>query len=161
RRVDIVSCCTSSAWPVFKTEWLEPGMHVTDVSPGETEPEFARSVDVTVKAGDHTISVEKPPEEAFYSRSSFFSYVAGQPDERAIVPRLPLRGEIVEMPKLAHVLAGRSPGRSSSEQTTWFLNIGAIGVQFEAVAAAVYNKAVELGKGTEIPTSWFLQDIRD
>jgi len=41
RGVDIVSCCTSSIDPVFKTDWLEPGMHVTDVTWDETEPGFA------------------------------------------------------------------------------------------------------------------------
>ncbi|MET0643180.1 MAG: thiamine pyrophosphate-dependent enzyme, partial [Candidatus Binatia bacterium] len=30
--VDIASCCTSSIDPVFRTAWLEPGMHVTDVT---------------------------------------------------------------------------------------------------------------------------------
>jgi alanine dehydrogenase len=39
--------------------------------------------------------------------------------------------------------------------------VGAIGAQFEAVAAAVYNLARERGLGTEIPTDWFLQDVRD
>ena len=38
--VDIVSCCTSSIDPVFKSEWLEPGMHVTDVTWDETESEW-------------------------------------------------------------------------------------------------------------------------
>jgi alanine dehydrogenase len=45
--------------------------------------------------------------------------------------------------------------------TSFFLNVGAIGAQFEGVAAAVYNKARQQGLGTEIPTEWFLQDIRD
>jgi hypothetical protein len=43
----------------------------------------------------------------------------------------------------------------------FFLNVGAIGAQFEGVAAAVYHKARANGLGTEIPTDWFLQDIRD
>jgi hypothetical protein len=29
------------------------------------------------------------------------------------------------------------------------------------VAAAVYNEARAHGLGTEIPTDWFLQDVRD
>jgi len=45
--------------------------------------------------------------------------------------------------------------------TSFFLNVGAIGAQFEGVAAAVYGKARQQGLGTEIPTEWFLQDIRD
>ncbi|HLH97848.1 MAG TPA: hypothetical protein VKW08_22285 [Xanthobacteraceae bacterium] len=52
-------------------------------------------------------------------------------------------------------------GRTDSRETSFFLNVGAIGAQFEGVAAAVYNKARDQGLGTEIPTEWFLQDIRD
>jgi alanine dehydrogenase len=51
-------------------------------------------------------------------------------------------------------------GRSNDQQTT-YLNVGAIGAQFEGVAAAVYHKAQAKGLGTDIPTDWFLQDIRD
>src|SRR5262249_56199698 len=39
--VDIVSCCTSSIDPVFRTTWLEPGMHGTDVALAGTEPGLA------------------------------------------------------------------------------------------------------------------------
>jgi hypothetical protein len=35
------------------------------------------------------------------------------------------------------------------------------GVQFCAVAAAVYERARAQGLGHELPTQWFLQDIRD
>ena len=65
------------------------------------------------------------------------------------------------MPTLVDLISGRERGRASEEQTSFFLNVGAIGAQFEGVAAAVYNKARQQGLGTEIPTEWFLQDIRD
>ena len=51
--VDIVSCCTSSIDPVFKTA-CEPGMHITDVTWDETEPGFANVVDVAIKMGEST-----------------------------------------------------------------------------------------------------------
>jgi alanine dehydrogenase len=35
------------------------------------------------------------------------------------------------------------------------------GAQFYAVAAKVYEAARAAGLGREIPTEWFLQDIRD
>jgi hypothetical protein len=49
----------------------------------------------------------------------------------------------------------------SSDAPYFFLNVGAIGAQFEAVAAQVYEKARDKGLGQEIPTDWFLQDTRD
>jgi ornithine cyclodeaminase/alanine dehydrogenase-like protein (mu-crystallin family) len=57
---------------------------------------------------------------------------------------------------LVDLITGRAQGRSNDQQTTFFLNVGAIGAQFEGVAAAVYHKARAKGLGTEIPT-----DIRD
>ncbi len=46
-------------------------------------------------------------------------------------------------------------------EVTFYRNVGNQGLQFSAVGALVYTKAKELGLGREIPTEWFLQDIRD
>jgi alanine dehydrogenase len=159
--VDIVSCCTSSIDPVFKTAWLQPGMHVTDVTWDETEPGFANAVDVAVKMGESTPHLENPPPGAFYAAHGFLGYVAGQPEEKAIIPKRPPREEILKMPSLADVISGKAKGRSSDNQTSWFLNLGVMGVQFAAVCTAVYKEAKKKGIGREIPTEWFTQSIRD
>ena len=88
----------------------------------------------------------------FYARGGYLGYVAGQPDDRALVPRVDLTPDIVDIPKLPDLMSGRVPGRTSPEQTAWFMNIGAIGPQFSAVTAAVYERAREAGLGHEIPT---------
>jgi alanine dehydrogenase len=159
--VDIVSCTTSSIDPVFKTEWLEPGMHVTDVTWDETEPDFAKAVDVAVKMGESTPHLENPPPGAFYAAHGFLGYVAGQPEEKAIIPRRPPREEILKMPTLADVISGKVKGRTSDKQTSWFLNLGVMGVQFAAVCTAAYKEAKKKGIGRDIPTEWFTQNIRD
>jgi ornithine cyclodeaminase/alanine dehydrogenase-like protein (mu-crystallin family) len=161
KNVDIVACCTSSIDPVFKTDWLEPGMHVTDVTWDETEPGFAKKVDVSIKMGESTPHLENPPPGAFYAAHGFLGYVAGQPEEKAIVPQRPPRPEILDMPTLADVISGRVQGRTSDRQTSWFLNLGVMGVQFAAVCTAVYLAAQKAGIGKEIPTEWFTQSIRD
>lgn len=159
--VDIVSCCTSSIDPVFKTAWLEPGMHVTDVTWDETEPGFAQAVDVAIKMGESTPHLENAPPGAFYAAHGFLSYVAGQPEETAIIPRRPPREELLKLPTLAELIAGKARGRTGNRQTTWFLNLGAMGAQFAAVCAAVYHAAKKRSVGREIPTEWFTQAIRD
>jgi ornithine cyclodeaminase/alanine dehydrogenase-like protein (mu-crystallin family) len=159
--VDIVSCCTSSIDPVFRTAWLEPGMHVTDVTWDETEPGFANAVDVPIKMGESTPHIENPPPGAFYAAHGFMGYVAGKPEEKAIIPKRPPREEILKMPTLADVIGGKAKGRTSDTQTSWFLNLGVMGVQFAAVCAAVYNEAKKNKIGREIPTEWFTQNIRD
>src|SRR5262245_5759552 len=40
RGVDIVSCCTSTNEPVFFNDWLEPGMHVTNLTSSEIQPDL-------------------------------------------------------------------------------------------------------------------------
>jgi ornithine cyclodeaminase/alanine dehydrogenase-like protein (mu-crystallin family) len=161
RGVDIVSCCTSTNEPVFFNDWLEPGMHVTNLTSSEVEPNLSRNVDVAMRAGEATPRLEKMPPEANYFRAGFLGYVAGTPEERATVPRLELPPDIIDMPRLVDLIGGKAKGRTSPEQTSFFLNVGAIGAQFEGVAAAVYEKAREKSLGTEIPTDWFLQNVRD
>jgi alanine dehydrogenase len=78
-----------------------------------------------------------------------------------MVPKLTLPPDIIGMPRLVDLVAGKERGRTDNKQTSFFLNVGAIGAQFEGVAAAVYNKAKAQGLGIEIPTDYFLQDIRD
>ena len=159
--VDIASCCTSSIDPVFKTEWLEPGMHVTDVTWDETEPGFSKAVDVAVSMGESTPHLENPPPGAFYASHGFLGYVAGQPEEKARIPRRPPREEILKMPTLADVISGKARGRTNDKQTSWFLNLGVMGVQFAATCTAVFNEAKKRGIGRDIPTEWFTQSIRD
>src|SRR5262247_793627 len=161
KNVDIVSCCTSSIDPVFKTAWLEPGMHVTDVTWDETEPGFAHAVDVAIKMGESTPHLENPPPGAFYAAHGFLGYVAGQEGEKKLIPPRPPRREILEMASLAELIAGKVKARTSERQTTSFLNLGVMGVQFAAVCTAVYHAAREAGVGREIPTEWFTQSIRD
>ncbi len=105
--------------------------------------------------------LDRLPKEARYARAGFLGYIAGRPEERAQVPRLDLPADIIAMPKLVDLISGSERGRTDDQQTTFFLNVGAIGAQFEGVAAAVYKKALAKGLGTRIPTEWFLQDIRD
>jgi alanine dehydrogenase len=161
RGVDVVSVCTSANEPVFANEWLEPGMHVTNLTSADIEPSLYKGVDVPFRAGEATPRLESLPPEAQYARAGFLGYVAGGPEERTLVPRLDLPAELIGLPTMIDLVAGRVRGRTADEQTSFFLNVGAIGAQFETVAAVVYNRARETGLGTEIPTDWFLQDVRD
>ena len=158
---DIVSLCTSSIDPIFKTSWLEPGMHITDVTWDETEPDLADAVNVAIKMGESTPNLENPPPGSFYAAHGFLAYVAGQEKEKVMIPRRPPRENILKMPSLADLISGQVKGRSNNNQTTWFLNLGVMGVQFGAVCTAVYNEALKRGIGREIPTEWFTQSIRD
>ncbi len=53
------------------------------------------------------------------------------------------------------------PGRESDDQITFYHNMGNQGLQFSSTGGLVYRKAKAAGRGRQIPTEWFLQDIRD
>jgi hypothetical protein len=44
---------------------------------------------------------------------------------------------------------------------TFFANSGTQGLQFASTAGYVVREAKKQGLGRELPTAWFLQDIRD
>ena len=57
-------------------------------------------------------------------------------------------------------MSGQVPGRSSDRQITFFLNNIGTGVQFAAVGYSVLQGCRKLGLGHEVPTDWFLQDVK-
>jgi alanine dehydrogenase len=59
------------------------------------------------------------------------------------------------------VRAGRVAGRANDKQVTYFINAGTQGLQFAACAGKVVELAKKNNAGREVPTEWFLQDIRD
>jgi len=114
-----------------------------------------------MRAGEATPRLQQTDDTRFYARAGFLAYVAGTAEERASVPHVNLPGEIIGMPRLVDLVAGKATGRTTAQQTSFFLNVGAIGAQFEAVAAAVYERARDKRLGQTIPDDWFLQDVRD
>jgi alanine dehydrogenase len=62
---------------------------------------------------------------------------------------------------LADLVQGRAKGRTSANQITYSERGNLQGAQFYAVAGKVYEAAKRAKLGREIPTEWFLQDIRN
>jgi hypothetical protein len=55
---------------------------------------------------------------------------------------------------------GPIPRNFHDKQVTFFLNNVGTGVQFAAVGYSVFRRAQQMSLGKEVPTDWFLQDIR-
>ena len=47
----------------------------------------------------------------------------------------------------------------AGEQKTCFVNLPGIGLQFAAVGAALYRKALAAGCGHKLPMDWFTEDV--
>lgn len=145
RDADIVLCATNAASHVFMADWLEPGMHVGSIRGAELEPEVVRRADAIAvhdRTAKATISTTRDVAMP-HNRHA----IAGVENLTSAAPTL---GELV---------AGLAQGRSSPEQTSCFLNLTGIGLQFVAAGAAVYRKAREAGRGRELPTEWFTEDV--
>jgi ornithine cyclodeaminase/alanine dehydrogenase-like protein (mu-crystallin family) len=117
RGADVVCACTSSAEPVLRRDWLDPGTHVTSVGASMEGPELDRE---TVKAGLLVIE----------SRVAFQPPPAGSHELQGLEP-----SEAVE---LGEVLAGTHPGRSSAEEITVYKSMGHA-VEDAAAAALVLH----------------------
>lgn len=161
--VDILASATDSMQPTFEADWLEPGMHVTNLGPAEISQDVLARADVKIRQG--TSGIEMPESDRIKSGigHSPMAYIAGTEEE---MKRLPPRSEDgsgfrLDYHNYCDIVTDPSKGRTSDDQVTYYHNIGFQGLQFASVGGAVYRKALAAGKGYEIPTEMFLQDIRD
>lgn len=161
---DIVAGCTDSVQPVIIGDWLEPGTHVTCIGGGIDEAARQR-FDRALRLGSSPAPTGIPD---FRLHDETISYDAlpapGSPEpEPGERPRQRAHGVVAEDRAvfLEELLAGTAPGRSSDQEITYSARGNIQGAQFFAVAGVVYEQAKQKGLGREIPTEWFLQDIRD
>jgi alanine dehydrogenase len=159
--VDILATCTDSMSPTFEADWLEPGMHVTMLSNPEVSQEVLDRCDIKIRQG---IRPRSPTSDAVKSepRQVAAAYMAGTEKEiKRVPPQAMDVGIGVDFPDYYDLVSGKTPGRTQDRQITFYYNTGNQGVQFSSVGGLVYRKAKEAGLGRELPTEWFLQDVRN
>ena len=133
---DIVVLATNSHRPVIDGSWLAAGTHVNSVQRHELDDAtLARAELVVVR------SHEEPT----------FHYAPGRAPHAA--RDRSLRGVV----ELGDVLKGLV-GRTRADQITLFTGGGGLGIQFAAVAHAVYAAAKAAGVGRDLPTEWFTEE---
>jgi alanine dehydrogenase len=172
--VDILSTCTDSMKPVYDAEWIAPGMHVTNLGRREIPDAAMDRFDVVVRQG--TAGIQMKQTERFQAERGLSpaAYLGGTASEMTRIParntqpgfggdspEFADRGKGGDKPEFADLVTGKCKGRTGRDQVTFYRNVGNQGLQFSAVGGWVYTQAVKAGKGREIPTDWFLQDIRD
>ena len=145
RGADIVLCATNSNEQVFRADWLEPGMHVGTIRGQELAPETVRRVDLVA------IHDRGPRAHVIATRD------VAMPRDRHVIPGI--EDVMAKAPTLGQLAAGMAKGRTSPQQTSCFLNLTGIGLQFAAAGAALYRKAREAGAGRELPGEWFTEDV--
>ncbi|HXV84516.1 MAG TPA: ornithine cyclodeaminase family protein [Candidatus Binatia bacterium] len=142
---DVVCTATNSSRPVMKAEWLKPGMHYNAIREFEMdEAALAKSDVVAIHTQFGGIQHYQPP-----------GTVGDMPGVRREKQR-----DWSRYPEICDLIAGKVPGRTNDRQITFFLNNVGTGVQFAAIGYCAYRAAKEKGLGHEIPTEWFLQNIK-
>ncbi len=158
RGCHIVATCTDSIRVVVgEPSWIEPGMHLTCVKANEWHPDIVNHSDLVIKMGRATMNLDTGMRRI----GAEAALVAGTEEEvkRIANPAVDIFSK--EFPLLTDVMAGTLAGRTDPGQVTFFANSGTQGLQFASTAGYVVREARRRGLGQEIPTSWFLQDIRD
>jgi alanine dehydrogenase len=162
RGADILASCTDSMQPVYDADWIEKGMHVTNLGRREMPDKAMERFDVVVRQG--TAGLQMKQSERFQAERGLSpaAFLGGTVDELKRIPeKNPQPGFGGDKPDFADLVTGKCKGRTSRDQVTFYRNVGNQGLQFSSVGGFVYAQARKTGKGREIPTDWFLQDIRD
>jgi alanine dehydrogenase len=143
--VDVICSATNSSRPVLRPEWLQPGMHYNSIREFETDMTVLEKCDVTA-IHTHFGGIQH------YQAPGIEEDMPGVRREK---PR-----DWTRYPELCELIAGKAPGRTNDRQISFFLNNVGTGVQFAAIGYCAYSGAKAKGLGHEIPTEWFLQDIK-
>ncbi len=163
RGSDIVATCTDSMDPLLFGNQLEPGMHVTNLGPAEFDESVYQRSDVVVRQGVGGLDIPESDRVQRLRGHSPIAYIAGSEEEMRRIPD-PIKGPSMftrDAASLMDIMAHPEIGRTSADQVTAYINVGNQGLQFASVGELVYRKARESGLGRELPTEWFLQNIRD
>jgi ornithine cyclodeaminase/alanine dehydrogenase-like protein (mu-crystallin family) len=160
---DIVAALTDSAVPVLDGSRLERGQHVLNIGgSGTPDSETIRRIDVYLRFGDTPAPVGRP---GLALEDEHIGWEA-RPDKRKHGDgrrERSARGSLLpdKRVSLAELVQGKAKGRTSADQITYSERGNLQGAQFFGVAGKVYEAARRMGLGREIPTEWFLQDVRN
>lgn len=174
RDVDILSTATDSMKPVFDPDWIQKGMHVTNLGRREIGDGAIDKFDVVIRQGTAGLQMKQTDRFQAERGLSPAAYLGGSKEDLKRIPeRNPEpgfggdtpefndRGKGGDKPDFADLVSGRAQGRTNGDQVTFYRNVGNQGLQFSSVGGWIYKEAVRCAKGHQIPTDWFLQDIRD
>ena len=142
---DLICTATNSSRPIITGSLLSPGVHLNAIREFEVdESVYEKSDVIAIHTRFGGIHHYLPP---------------GLKEDLPGIRREKAR-DWNRYPEVGDLLAGKAKQRTNESQITFFLNNIGTGVQFAVMGYRVYKQAIEKGLGREIPTDWFLQDIK-
>ncbi|HEV8259690.1 MAG TPA: hypothetical protein VGQ19_02905 [Burkholderiales bacterium] len=176
RGAEVLCLCTNAQVAVVDAEWIAPGAHVANVLTEELSPEgFARINVVGLLARRTPMSLTGFVDDDFGGiRGDAMAYVGGQPEERRKIPVWKRGGERYPNARYVDCVNWQTGEAYRRERADLITSIatnsfgvregeagpssGHQGLQFAAVAGAIFEGARQRGLGTELPRDMFLQD---
>ena len=146
---DVVLCTTNSLRAVIASEWAEPGQHIGTIREGELDPALLNRASQVVVHHRANMRKERIQAPADFALTDALTVAEGN---AAFAPYL-------DAPDLAELITSGMGTRNHSDEITLFLNYHGIALQFAAVGASIYRRAVQQGLGRELPTDWFTQAV--
>ena len=132
RGADIVVTATSGNTIVFEADWLEPGVLMMSLAPGEFDEQTVLRSRVFLSAIDQVLGDDPP-------RKPFDSLIASG--------RFGLNDVVAD---LADVVAGKKPGRTSDDEIILYECAGS-GLLDAGIGSWIYRRALDRGLGIEMP----------
>lgn len=143
---DIVIAATNASEPVLDGRWLAAGAHVVSIVSGDKGSSRRELDDETMRRAALVVA---------HSKAGAIEHRNG--DLAGPVAAGILSWEkIVDLPDL---VAGTAPRRGGRNDITVFKNNGGTGLQFAAVAPAIYERARSADIGRKLPLAWFLEHM--
>jgi alanine dehydrogenase len=148
RGADIILCATNTLDPIFFERWIESGMHLSAIKRQEIEP-------AAIRRADRVVLHNHDASQLTFTAPSLKVTEKAQAKSWALAEEV----DLTTFPELTDLLTGRAAPRASADEVTCFINNLGIGCQFAAAGAAVYREARRQGRGHELPTEWFTEDV--
>lgn len=145
---DIVTTATNANAPVFEGDWLEPGTHVTVVTPSNERFFPRREMDETTLARSDILVVNSKELMRRENHSEVLALQRGKINDKQLYD-------------LGELVTQEVYGRSHEAQITYHGNNGGMGIQFAALGRLVYERAREAGVGTDLDADLFMQYDED
>ncbi len=145
---DIILCATNSIDNILNDKMINPGVHISSIKPSEIAVSAIKKSDQVIlhTHDDKPMHIVPPGLKVPDQKQDKGWGMMGEVDFNA-------------MTTLPELIAGKADGRQSDDDITCFLNNLGMGYQFAAAGGAFYKKAKAAGRGHELPTEWFTQDI--
>ena len=165
RDADIIAALTDSAVSVIDGSRIEKGAHIVAPGTGDgiKDKKILDRIDLYLRFGNATT-----PWGAEQAADDEYMTYAARPDFETGLKRKTKgkRGHGAVFPPertitFADIVARSGKVRTSNDQISFSERGNLQGNQFWPIAGRVYELAKAQGLGRDIPTEWFLQDIRD